>query len=89
MPTIELKIDQLSELLGKKVKYETLQYDLQWISLDIDDYDPENKTIKVEFNPNRPDFSSPQGIIRPLKGYYGLEKGLIKYHVKKVRNTLK
>ncbi|MHA1887791.1 MAG: phenylalanine--tRNA ligase subunit beta [Promethearchaeota archaeon] len=89
MPTIELKIDELSELLGRKVEYETLQYDLQWISLDIDDYDPENQIIKVEFNPNRPDFSSPQGIIRPLKGYYGIEKGIIKYTVTKGKEYFK
>lgn len=83
MPTIDLKIDELSELLGKKVEYDSLQYDLQWISLDIDEYDAENQTIKVEFNPNRPDFSSPQGVVRLLKGYYDIEKGLAHYHVSK------
>ncbi|MHA1674769.1 MAG: phenylalanine--tRNA ligase subunit beta [Promethearchaeota archaeon] len=82
MPTIELKIDQLSHLLGKEVSYDTLQYDLQWISLDIDEYDPEEGTIKVEFNPNRPDFSSPEGVARLLKGYYGLEAGIQPYTIK-------
>lgn len=82
MPTIELKISQLSQLLDKELTYETLQYDLQWISLDIDDYNPEEDIIKVEFNPNRPDFSSPEGVARVLAGYYGLAKGLQKYHVK-------
>lgn len=82
MPTIELKIDHLSHLLGKQVDYETLQYDLQWISLDIDDYNKEEGIIKIEFNPNRPDFSSTEGVVRLLKGYYGIEKGLPQYKVK-------
>ncbi|MHA1522430.1 MAG: phenylalanine--tRNA ligase subunit beta [Promethearchaeota archaeon] len=89
MPTIELKIDQLSELLGKTVSYDTLQYDLQWISLDIDEYDPEEGIIKVEFNPNRPDFSSPEGVVRLLKGYYGLAAGLQPYVVKEGKEYFK
>ncbi|MFX1238686.1 MAG: phenylalanine--tRNA ligase subunit beta, partial [Promethearchaeota archaeon] len=33
------------------------------------------------YNPNRPDFSSPEGISRALKGYYGLELGLPKFEL--------
>ncbi|MHA1585167.1 MAG: phenylalanine--tRNA ligase subunit beta [Promethearchaeota archaeon] len=81
MPSIELNLDYLEKILGKKVAYEQLQYDLQWISLDIDEYHPEENSIKVEFNPNRPDFSSPEGIARVLKGYYEMEIGLPKFKV--------
>ncbi|MHA1746174.1 MAG: phenylalanine--tRNA ligase subunit beta [Promethearchaeota archaeon] len=83
MPSIELKISQLEALLDKKLDYDQLQYDLQWISLDIDDYNPEEQIIKVEFNPNRPDFSSPEGIARVLRGYYDLEVGLPKFALTK------
>ncbi len=83
MPSIELKISQLEALLDKKLDYDQLQYDLQWISLDIDDYNPEEQIIKVEFNPNRPDFSSPEGIARVLRGYYDLEVGLPKFALSK------
>lgn len=83
MPSIELKISQLEELLGKKLDFEQLQYDLQWISLDIDDFNSEEQTIKVEFNPNRPDFSSPEGIARVLRGYYDIEVGLPQFELKK------
>ena len=76
LPTIELKIERLERLVGKKLNMEELEYDLQWISLDLEDINKEERTIKVEYNPNRPDFSSPEGIARALKGYYELELGI-------------
>ena len=76
MPSLELKIDRLEKLVGKTLDIKELEYDLQWISLDLDDVDEEERKIKVEYNPNRPDFSSPEGIARALKGYYELELGL-------------
>ncbi len=81
MPSINLKIKQLEELTGRELSYEQLQFDLQWISLDIDEYDEKEQTIKVEFNPNRPDFSSPEGIARVLNGYYEKDVGLPQYPV--------
>ncbi|MHA1701889.1 MAG: phenylalanine--tRNA ligase subunit beta, partial [Promethearchaeota archaeon] len=76
MPTIELNIDRLERLVGKKLDIKELEYDLQWISLDLEDINEEERTIKVEYNPNRPDFSSPEGIARALKGYYEIELGI-------------
>ena len=34
MPTIELKVERLEKLVGKKLELNELEYDLQWISLD-------------------------------------------------------
>lgn len=76
MPTIELKIERLERLVGKKLNIDELEYDLQWISLDLEDINKEERILKVEYNPNRPDFSSPEGIARALKGYYEIEVGL-------------
>ena len=76
MPTIELNIDRLERLVGKKLDIKELEYDLQWISLDLEDINEEERSIKVEYNPNRPDFSSPEGIARALKGYYEIELGI-------------
>ncbi|TFG02330.1 MAG: phenylalanine--tRNA ligase subunit beta [Promethearchaeota archaeon] len=79
MPTLELKIERLERLVGKKLNIKELEYDLQWISLDLEDVNEEEQKIKVEYNPNRPDFSSPEGIARSLKGYYELEMGVPKH----------
>ena len=46
---------------------------LPYIGLDIEGSDDE--TIRVEYNPNRPDFSSEFGIIRGLNGLLDLETG--------------
>ncbi|MEJ2249300.1 MAG: phenylalanine--tRNA ligase subunit beta [Candidatus Lokiarchaeota archaeon] len=81
MPTLEIKIDRLEKLVGKKLNIEDLEYDLQWIGLDLEDVNKEEKTVKVEYNPNRPDYSSPEGIARSLKGYYELELGLPKFEI--------
>ena len=79
MPTLDLKIERLERLVGRKLDLKELEYDLQWISLDLDYVDEEEQKIKVEYNPNRPDFSSPEGIARALKGYYEVELGLPEY----------
>jgi len=71
----------LERLVGKKLDLKELEYDLQWISLDLEGIDVQENKIKVEYNPNRPDFSSPEGIARVLKGYYELELGLPKFEI--------
>ncbi len=76
MPTIDLKITRLEKLLGKKLNLKQLEFDLQWIGLAIDRTDEEAGTIKIEYEPNRPDFSSPEGVARALRGYYDIETGL-------------
>ncbi len=88
IPSLELEISRLERLVGKKLEIDELEYDLQWISLDLDDVDEENQTIKVEYNPNRPDFSSPEGIARALKGYYELELGLPQFDISPSKITL-
>jgi len=81
MPTIELKIERLERLIGKKLDINELEYDLQWIGLDLENIDVEEQKLKVEYSPNRPDFSSPEGIARALKGYYEIEKGLPSFEI--------
>ncbi|MHA1467388.1 MAG: phenylalanine--tRNA ligase subunit beta, partial [Promethearchaeota archaeon] len=81
MPTLDLKIERLERLVGRKLDLKELEYDLQWISLDLEDVDEEEQKIKVEYNPNRPDFSSPEGIARALKGYYEVELGVPEYNI--------
>jgi len=88
MPTIELKIERLERLVGKKLDLKELEYDLQWIGLDLENTNVEEQKVKVEYNPNRPDFSSPEGIARALKGYYELELGIPSYEVRPGEITL-
>ncbi|MDX1798633.1 MAG: phenylalanine--tRNA ligase subunit beta [Candidatus Lokiarchaeia archaeon] len=81
MPTLELKIERLEKLVGKKLEINDLEYDLQWIGLDLEDINEEEQKIKVEYDPNRPDFSSPEGIARALKGYYEIELGIPSFEI--------
>jgi len=81
MPTLELKLERLEKLVGRKLELNKLEYDLQWIGLDLEGIDQEEQKIKVEYNPNRPDFSSPEGIARTLKGYYEIEMGIPSFEI--------
>lgn len=83
-----MKIDRLEKLVGKKLDIEELEYDLQWIGLDLEDINREEQKIKIEYNPNRPDFSSPEGIARALKGYYEVELGVPKFDIKQSKVVL-
>src|SRR5207245_8408371 len=50
-----------------------------YLGLDIEGLDEES--VRVEYNPNRPDFSTDVGIARALRGIMGMETGLPKYRV--------
>ena len=54
---------------------------LPYLGLDIEEKAQDH--VKVEYNPNRPDFSTDYGIVRALKGLLGLEKGSPKYITQK------
>lgn len=77
MPVINLYEWRIKELLGEEFNLNKIAELIPWLGLDIEDISYEY--IKVEYNPNRPDFGSPLGICRALKGLIGKEKGIIKY----------
>ncbi len=77
MPVITLYRDRFCRLLGRDMSVEELEEWLPWIALDIEDVGPDY--VKVEYNPNRMDFSSPVGIARALRGLLGIEVGLPYY----------
>jgi phenylalanyl-tRNA synthetase beta chain len=81
MPTLELKLERLERLVGKELDIRKLEYDLQWIGLDLEGINEEEQKIKVEYNPNRPDYSSPEGIARALQGYYEIKLGLPSFEI--------
>lgn len=80
MPVINLYYDKLSSILKHSLTKQELIDNLPYLGLDIeeqtDDY------VKVEFNPNRPDFSSEWGIVRALNGLMEFETGLPRYIIK-------
>ena len=52
---------------------------LPFLGLDIESVDAES--VRIEYNPNRADFSTDYGIARALKGLVGSEVGLPIYQV--------
>ena len=80
MPVIDIPLAKINKLLGKDLTVDEIEeYSLQ-LGTKIDD--KREDSIKIEYDPNRPDFCSIPGFARALKGIIGLEKGLSKYKLK-------
>ena len=76
MPVVNLETSRIHRLFpGKKIN-EILDI-LPFIGVDIEGVD--DSTIRIEYNPNRPDFSSDYGILRSLKGMMEIEVGIPKF----------
>lgn len=78
MPVVEVPLSVLAESFPTN-SLEDIISSLPFIGLDIEG--KTKKHIRIEYNPNRPDFSSYYGIVRALKGYLGLETGIPKYEI--------
>jgi phenylalanyl-tRNA synthetase beta chain len=81
MPVVKLAVEKMSKLMGKIITLEKLEEIVPWIGVDIEEKGPD--WIKIEYNPNRPDFSSQEGVARALKGLQEIEVGLPKYSAAK------
>ncbi len=73
MPVVELRHDRLGELLGGGHGEDEIAATLPYLGLDI-----EGRTgggIRVEYSPNRPDYSTDYGIAAGLRGLLGIKEG--------------
>lgn len=78
MPVVTVTVDRLKKFVPG-VKVDKALDMLPFVALDIEGID--NNIIRVEYNPNRPDFSSDYGIARALRGLLGIETGLPKFRI--------
>jgi len=78
MPVVNVTVDRLKKFVPG-VKVDKALDMLPFVALDIEGID--NNIIRVEYNPNRPDFSSDYGIARALRGLLGIETGLPKFKI--------
>ncbi|MEM0360480.1 MAG: phenylalanine--tRNA ligase subunit beta [Candidatus Diapherotrites archaeon] len=89
MPTIEISKKDLESLTGKKIPEQELQEKaILFAKSEIENIEGDKLKIDVK-DSNRPDLWSVEGIARELRGYYGIEKGLPKFLVKKSGITAK
>ena len=81
MPVVELNINRIRKLVsGKTTRKEILDV-LPFLGLDIESEDGDE--IRIEYSPNRPDYSTDYGIATGLQGLLGIKKGIQKTIIKK------
>ena len=80
MPVVELSYTRLQKLVGKVTKKQ-ISDSLPFLGLDIES---ENKDlIRIEYSPNRPDYSTDFGIALGLQGLLRIKTGAITLNIKK------
>jgi len=84
MPVVELSLSRLQNLVGKKANKKQILDSLPFLGLDIESLD--GNIVRVEYSPNRPDYSTDFGIALGLQGIFGISKGMLKLDVKKQGN---
>ena len=80
MPVVNFTIKRLNKFLPGIDLNQVLKV-LPFIGLDIESVD--NEVLRIEYNPNRPDFASDYGIVRALRGLLEIETGLPKFKLNK------
>jgi phenylalanyl-tRNA synthetase beta chain len=76
VPVVNIKFERLKKLIPN-VKIDKVFDMLPFVALDIEGVDKD--TVRVEYNPNRPDLSSDYGVTRALRGLLEIETGMPKF----------
>ncbi|MBV9177785.1 MAG: phenylalanine--tRNA ligase subunit beta [Nitrososphaeraceae archaeon] len=76
MPIVNLSISRLKKFLPD-IDLDKILELLPYVGLDIESVSSE--IIRIEYNPNRPDFGSDYGIVRALRGLLEIEIGSPKF----------
>ncbi|MCV0431076.1 phenylalanine--tRNA ligase subunit beta [Nitrosopumilus sp.] len=80
MPVVELSYSRLQKLIGK-VSKKQISDSLPFLGLDIESEDKD--LVRIEYSPNRPDYSTDFGIALGLQGLLGEKIGTVKLKIKK------
>ena len=81
MPVVELNINRIRNLVSGKTTRKQILSVLPFLGLDIESEDGDE--IRIEYSPNRPDYSTDYGIATGLQGLLGIKKGIQKTIIKK------
>ena len=79
MPVVELSYSRLQKLIGNVTKKQ-ISDSLPFLGLDIESEDKDN--VRIEYSPNRPDYSTDFGIALGMQGLLGVKKGAVKLKIK-------
>ena len=79
MPVVEISYSRLQKLVGK-VSKRRISETLPFLGLDIES--EEKDLVRVEYSPNRPDYSTDFGISLGLQGLLGIKLGSYKLKIK-------
>ena len=74
MPVVELNLSRLQKLVGKNTDKKQILDSLPFLGLDIESLG--RNVVRVEYSPNRPDYSTDFGIALGLQGILGISKGM-------------
>ncbi|TFF96132.1 phenylalanine--tRNA ligase subunit beta [Candidatus Thorarchaeota archaeon] len=78
---VDCRLDELLDLIGKKLSLEELEETLFLMKAEIERAD--GNQIQIEINPDRQDMLSAEGIARAVRAFLDIEPGLKRYRVKK------
>ena len=81
MPVIELNLNRIKKIITGNVTKKRIVDTLPFLGLDIESQDGDK--IRIEYSPNRPDYSTDFGIALGLEGLLGIKKGIQKTNIKK------
>ena len=84
MPVVELNLNRIKKLISGNVTKKRIVDTLPFLGLDIESQ--VNDQIRIEYSPNRPDYSTDFGIALGLQGLLGIKKGIQKTNIKKQGN---
>jgi len=87
LPIISIMKERFWSLLGKSLSDPELVDLLHRLGMDVEEITSES--FRVEYNPNRPDYSSSVGIARAARGLLGIEVGLPRYRLAPPKTYLK
>ena len=81
MPVVELNLNRIKKLVSGNVTKKKIIDVLPFLGLDIESQDGDE--IRIEYSPNRPDYSTDFGIALGLQGLLAVKKGIQKLNIKK------
>lgn len=87
MPVVQVYFDRLTSMLRGKASKKHLEQTIPYLGLDLEEVTDEY--LRIEYNPNRPDFATDYGLAKALNSFLGFESKWDDYKVAQGRIIVK